>query len=206
MDANVNASDSDSGQTRRAGRPVYRLCGRGRPADGNLVEDLREYWSVNENWLEHPVPVDCNRICQEVVQVLSIAIQESGVSITQDRLPTVMAEEFPVRLVFQNLIGNAIKYRRPGETARIHVRARRKDEFWHFSVADNGIGIKAQHLNTIFALFKRLHTPDEYPGSGIGLAICKKIVERFGSQIWVESTFGQGSTFHFTLPAKGGDA
>src|SRR5712691_1332642 len=170
-----------------------------------MLKDLREYWSVNENWLEHPVPVDCNRVCEEILQVLSAAIQESGASITHDQLPTVMAEEVPMRMLFQNVIGNAIKYRRRDEPARIHIRAQRKDGFWRFSVADNGIGLEAQHLKTIFAPFKRLHGLDKYPGSGIGLAICKKVVERSGGQIWAESTLGQGSAFHFTLPAKDGD-
>ena len=170
-----------------------------------LLKDLREYWAVNEHWLEHPVPVDCSRVCEEVLQVLNAVIQESRASVTYDRLPIVMAEEVPMRLLFQNLIGNAIKYRRRDESAQIHIRTRRKDGLWRFSVADNGIGIEAQHLNTIFASFKRLHGLDEYPGSGIGLAICKKIVERSGGQIWAESTHGQGSTFHFTLPAKDSD-
>jgi light-regulated signal transduction histidine kinase (bacteriophytochrome) len=111
-----------------------------------------------------------------------------------------------MRLLFQNLIGNAIKYRRLDEPAHIRIRARRKDGLWRFSMADNGIGIEAQHLKTIFAPFKRLHGLDEYPGSGIGLTICKKIVERSGGQIWVESIHGQGSTFHFTFPAKDRDA
>jgi two-component system, chemotaxis family, CheB/CheR fusion protein len=172
-----------------------------------LLKDLREYWSVNEQWLERSVPIDSNRVCAEILQVLSAAIQESGASVTHSQLPTVMAEEVPLRLLFQNLIGNAIKYRRPEEPAKIHIQARRKDGLWRFSVADNGIGIEAQYLETIFAPFKRLHGLDHYPGSGIGLAICKKVVERSGGKIWVESSYGQGSTFHFTLPAKdGGDA
>jgi len=169
-----------------------------------LLKDLREYWAVNEQWLEHPVPVDCNRVCEETLQVLKATIQESGASVTHEQLPTVMAEEVPMRLLFQNLIGNAIKYRRSGEPARIHIGARRKDGLWRFSVADNGIGIEAEHLNTIFAPFKRLHALAEYPGSGMGLTICKKILERSGGQIWVESTYGQGSTFFFTLPAGDG--
>lgn len=170
-----------------------------------LLKDLREYWSVTEDWLKHPVPVDCNRVCEDIFQVLNASIQASGASVTHDQLPTVMAEEVPMRLLFQNLIGNAIKYRRPGEPAQIRIRARMKAGLWRFSVADNGIGIEAQHLKTIFAPFKRLHALDQYPGSGIGLAICKKIVERSGGQIWAESTHGLGSTFHFTLPAKDGD-
>jgi two-component system, chemotaxis family, sensor kinase Cph1 len=171
-----------------------------------LLKDLREYWAVHEHWLERSVPVDSNRVCEEILQVLNAPIKESGASVTHDPLPTVMTEEVPLRLLFQNLVGNAIKYRRPDEPPRIHIGARRKDGLWRFSVSDNGIGIEAQHLETIFAPFKRLHGLDQYPGSGIGLAICKKVVERSGGQIWAESTYGQGSTFHFTLPAKDGDA
>jgi len=171
-----------------------------------LLKDLREYWAVNEHLLECPVSVDCNHVCEEILRVLNAAIQESSAIVTHDQLPTVMAEEVPMRLLFQNLIGNAIKYRRPDEAVHIHIQARREAGLWHFSVTDNGIGIEAQYLETIFAPFKRLHGLDQYPGSGIGLAICKKIVERSEGQIWAESTYGQGSTFHFTLPAKDSDA
>jgi light-regulated signal transduction histidine kinase (bacteriophytochrome) len=171
-----------------------------------LLKDLREYWSVDEHLLQRAVPIDSNRVCEEVLQILSAPIQESGASVTRGPLPTVMAEEVPLRLLFQNLISNAIKYRRPQEPAQIHIHARKKDGLWRFSVDDNGIGIDAQYLETVFAPFKRLHGLDQYPGSGIGLAICKKVVERSGGEIWAESTYGQGSTFHFTLPAKDGDA
>jgi len=170
-----------------------------------LLKDLREYWSVNEQWLEHPVAVDCNNVSDKAIQILQGPIKESGAKITHDPLPTVMAEETPLTLLFQNLIGNAIKYHRNGETPHVHVSARREAGFWRFSVADNGIGIETQYLKTIFAPFKRLHSLEEYSGSGIGLAICQKIVERCGGEIWAESSYGQGSTFHFTLPAKGGD-
>jgi signal transduction histidine kinase len=105
-------------------------------------------------------------------------------------------------LLFQNLIGNAIKYRREGETPRIHVSARRDDHGeWRFSVRDNGLGIEAQFLDAIFAPFKRLHGT-EYSGTGIGLTISQRIVERYGGRIWVESTSGEGSVFYFTLPAR----
>jgi signal transduction histidine kinase len=100
----------------------------------------------------------------------------------------------------QNLIGNALKYRRSDEPARIHVSTQRSAGVWSFSVRDNGIGIEAEHLEKIFAPFKRLHG-SEYPGSGIGLAICQKLVERYGGRIWAESEYGQRSTFHFTIPA-----
>lgn len=131
-------------------------------------------------------------------------VRESGAVITHDSLPAVTAEEFPLTLLLQNLIGNAIKYRREDQPPRIRVSAVRGAGAWNFSVTDNGIGIEAEHLETIFAPFKRLHGR-EYPGTGLGLAMCSKIVERYRGRIWVESTPGQGAAFHFTLPAKGGD-
>jgi two-component system, chemotaxis family, sensor kinase Cph1 len=131
-------------------------------------------------------------------------VQESGASISHERLPVVTAEAVPLMLLFENLLGNAIKYRRPEEPPRIHMRALAENGLWHFMLSDNGIGIDPQYLETIFAPFKRLHGPDQYPGSGLGLAICKKLVERAGGRIWAESS-GQGSTFHLTLPRKDGD-
>ena len=110
------------------------------------------------------------------------------------------AEIVPLVLLFQNLIGNALKYARKGEAPRIHIAAQQKGGEWDFSVQDNGIGIEAKHLSTIFTPFKRLHGP-ERPGSGLGLAICQRIVERYKGRIWAESAYGRGSTFHFTLPA-----
>lgn len=104
--------------------------------------------------------------------------------------------------VFQNLIGNAVKFRGTAKPV-IRISAERKDQEWVFSVADNGIGIAPEHAEIIFVIFKRLHTRAEYPGSGIGLAICQKIIERHGGKIWVESKPGEGATFKFTLPARG---
>ena len=102
--------------------------------------------------------------------------------------------------VFQNLIGNAIKFRGQ-EPPWVHISAMRKDAAWQFAIRDNGIGIDPQYADRIFVVFQRLHTKDEYPGTGIGLAICKKIIERHGGRIWVESQLGKGATFYFTLPA-----
>jgi PAS domain S-box-containing protein len=131
---------------------------------------------------------------------LVTAIAESRAQISHDALPVVNAEPGQLAQLLQNLIGNALKFR-GDKPAVVHVGARREGSGWVFSVADRGIGIEPQYASRIFELFKRLHTRDEYAGTGIGLAICKKIVERHGGRIWVESQMGQGATFHFTLPA-----
>jgi two-component system, chemotaxis family, CheB/CheR fusion protein len=169
-----------------------------------LLRDLREYWSVNEQRAENIVPVDCNRVLGKALVYLEMPIRESGATLTHDSLPTVTAEELPLTLLFQNLISNAIKYRREDQPPLIHVSAARSAGTWTFSVTDNGIGINTEYLETIFAPFKRLHGR-EYPGTGLGLAMCAKIVERYRGRIWAESTLGRGAAFHFTLPAKGGD-
>lgn len=125
---------------------------------------------------------------------------EAGATVTHDPLPEVMAEPTQLGQLLQNLVGNALKFRAPGRPPAVHVSARREAEGWRFSVRDNGIGIDPAHAERIFVIFQRLHTREEYPGTGIGLAICKRIVERHGGRIWVESAPGQGSTFHFLLP------
>ena len=170
-----------------------------------LLKGLRDYWAVNEERVEQSVLVDGNRVLEKTLTYLDTRIQESGAIVSHDPLPTVMAEELPLLLLFQNLIGNALKYHRPGEPPRIHVSAQRSANAWNFSVRDNGLGIEPQHLESIFNPFKRLHGP-EYPGSGIGLAICQKIAERYRGRIWAESTRLQGSTFHFTIPSQGNGA
>ena len=132
---------------------------------------------------------------------LRAAIAESQAVVTHDPLPTVMADPFQMGQVFQNLIGNAIKYR-GSRKPEVHIRAEQRDGEWRFSVRDNGIGIAPQHHERIFGVFQRLHTREEYPGTGIGLALCEKIVERHGGRIWVESQPGKGSTFFLTLPQE----
>ena len=170
-----------------------------------LMTDLREYWSVNEQKVESAIPVDCNHVLEKALTYLEASLRESGGAVTHDPLPVVIAEETPMTMLFQNLISNAIKYRRLDAAPSIRISAARSGGSWKFSVTDNGIGIEAEHLQTIFGPFKRLHGR-EYPGTGLGLAMCQKIVERYGGRIWVESTFGQGSVFHFTLPARDGEA
>ncbi len=164
-----------------------------------LLKDLREYLLVNEQESEQRVPVDCNLVLEKALRFLEVAIQESGGGVTHDSLPTVMAEEVPLDLLFQNIVGNGLKYHKPGEMPQVHISAERTGNAWNFSVADNGIGIEAENLEKVFAPFKRFHGA-EYPGTGLGLAICQKIIERYDGRIWVESAYGQGSTFHFTIP------
>jgi len=134
---------------------------------------------------------------------LHTTIEECGARVDYDGLPTVYADGSQVTQLFQNLIGNALKFRRlnTDEAPRIRIHARRDGAGWTFAVQDNGIGIDPAYAGRIFVIFQRLHTREEYAGTGIGLAICKRIVERHGGRIWVESQPGQGATFLFTLPA-----
>jgi light-regulated signal transduction histidine kinase (bacteriophytochrome) len=147
---------------------------------------------------------DANSAIRKALSNLATAIQESKAAITVGPLPTVPIPEVQLQQVFQNLIANAIKYRSDPDTPRIHVRAVRTVADWLFSIQDNGIGIAAEYRERVFGIFKRLHGEGKYSGTGIGLAICQRLVERNGGRIWVESAgLGKGSTFFFTLPAEG---
>jgi light-regulated signal transduction histidine kinase (bacteriophytochrome) len=134
---------------------------------------------------------------------LRIAIEESGAKVESQPLPVVRGDPRQLIQLFQNLIGNALKFRKPGQPPLVEVRAGPDGDFWRFSVRDNGIGLDPRFSDRIFTIFQRLHTRDEYEGTGLGLAICKKIVERHGGRIWVESREGEGAAFFFTLPAAG---
>ena len=165
-----------------------------------LINDLLAYSRVGTRG-KSLKSTDCQVILREVRDNLMKAIEESGAVITQDPLPTVEGDEVQLLQLFQNLIGNAIKFH-SSETPRIHVTAKRRGHEWVFAIEDNGIGIAAEHQERIFSIFQRLHQRSEYPGTGIGLAICKKIVERHGGRIWVESRLGKGSTFYFSIPGE----
>jgi light-regulated signal transduction histidine kinase (bacteriophytochrome) len=145
-------------------------------------------------------PTESREVLQRALGNLRMAIEESGAVVSSDQLPAVLADQSQLTQVLQNLIGNAIKFR--GDAApRIEVSATNGGPNWTFAVRDNGIGIDPQYADRIFALFQRLHTRAEYPGTGIGLTICKKIIERHGGRMWVESRPREGATFYFTLRA-----
>jgi len=162
-----------------------------------LITDLLAYARVGTQ-VKPFEPVDCQKLLEEVEERLVIAVQESQAAITHDALPMVHGDKTQLGLLLQNLIGNAIKFR-GGAKPLIHVSARREGQLWEFSVADNGIGIDPQQFDRIFEIFQRLHDRSCYPGTGIGLAIAKKVVERHGGKIWVKSEPGKGTTFCFTL-------
>jgi signal transduction histidine kinase len=163
-----------------------------------LIQDLLAFSRVGRNGFAS-VSVDCNAVMAEVLQTLGAAIQETGAVVTHADLPAVCADRTQVTQIFQNLIGNAIKFHGK-QTPVVSMQAERADQQWRFSVSDNGIGIAPENAENIFVVFKRLHTRSEYPGNGIGLAICKKIVEHSGGRIWVESQAASGCSFKFTLP------
>jgi len=164
-----------------------------------LIDDLLTYSRVTTRGGQVEA-MRSEEILEEALAALHFAIQEAGATVTHGPLPTVRADATQLAQVFQNLVGNAVKFR-GAEPPRVHVEARREEGHWLFSVRDNGIGIDPEFRDRIFLIFQRLHTRREYPGTGIGLALCKKIVERHGGRLWVESEPGRGSTFFFTLPA-----
>ena len=163
-----------------------------------LIQDLLAYSRVGTKG-KRLEPTSCETVLDHALDNLQFAIEENGASVTHDPLPTVLADRSQLTQLFQNLIANAIKFRRE-EPPHVHLAAERGDSEWLFSIRDNGIGIEEEYGERIFEIFQRLHGRNEYSGTGIGLAICKKIVERHGGRIWVAANPGGGSTFHFTLP------
>lgn len=165
-----------------------------------LISDLLQYSRI-ETRAEPFEPISMNAAFHDAVGFLEAAIGDSAAKVTADELPTVIGDRMRLVQLFQNLIGNGIKYRGK-ETPRVHVSVERCDDEWIFSVRDHGIGIDPKHHERIFEIFKRLHTQQQYPGTGIGLAVCRRVVQRHGGRIWVESSPGAGSTFRFTVPVE----
>jgi PAS domain S-box-containing protein len=180
---------------------AYAVDGVTRMQD--LINDLLAYSRVGTRG-GNPEPTDLNWVLERVLRNLGPAIEDQGAEVVVDPLPTLSVDAVQMGQVFQNLIGNALKFRRPDVTPRVHVTARHGAEEWMFCVRDNGIGIEPEFAERIFVLFQRLHSRGQYPGTGIGLAICKKIIERHGGRIWVEPSPEHGSTFCFTLPERAG--
>ena len=167
----------------------------------HLLRGLRDYLQVSEEQALSESTVNLNEAVDKAIANLHDNIRQARASVTPDELPTVCAPETAMLQVFQNLIGNAVKYRSPERTPEVHITAQQRAADYIISVADNGIGIDSQYATQIFGIFRRLHG-QEYSGAGMGLAICQRIIERLGGKIWVESELGKGSTFRFTVPAR----
>ena len=165
-----------------------------------LINDLLEYSQVGTKGM-HLKCIESEFFLVQAITNLKTDIDDSSAVVTYNAMPEVIADSSQLCRLFQNLIGNAIKFRNE-KSPKIEISAERKGEEWLFSVRDNGIGIDPNNSDRIFVIFQRLHTRDEYEGTGIGLAICKRIVERHGGSIWVESAQGKGSTFYFTIPER----
>jgi PAS domain S-box-containing protein len=164
-----------------------------------LIEALLLYSRVNTRG-KSPEPTDCEDVLKQALNNLQVAIEEKDAEVTHDPLPGIMADGIQMVQLFQNLIGNGIKFQAEGQRPHVHVSAEDEGDGWLFSFRDNGIGIDPQFNERIFTIFQRLQARGEYPGTGIGLSVCKRIVERHGGRIWVESEVGKGATFKFTLP------
>jgi light-regulated signal transduction histidine kinase (bacteriophytochrome) len=165
-----------------------------------LISDLLAFSRIGRS-KEVAVPTNLEEVLAQVQSQLQGIIDSRAAQITHDPLPTIDCVPLEINQLLQNLISNGLKFQ-PGDKPRVHVSARKTGATWTFSVRDYGIGISPEHHRKIFQIFQRLHTSDQYEGTGIGLALCKKIVERHGGKIWLESEPGHGATFYFTLPAR----
>ena len=165
-----------------------------------LINDLLDYSRIITR-REPLKKINFEKVLDDVILNLQMKIKETSAKISYDELPSLMADRTQLMQLFQNLISNALKFRSK-KAPQIHISAQHTHNEWIFSVKDNGIGMEQRFLKKIFIIFQRLHTKDEYPGSGIGLAICKRIVDILNGRIWVESEVGKGSTFKFAIPIK----
>ncbi|HEX7025993.1 MAG TPA: ATP-binding protein [Gammaproteobacteria bacterium] len=166
-----------------------------------LIRDLISYSQIDAHSIPFE-PTDMNQVFEDTTRQLEASILETGAIVTRDTLPVVSGDRLQLVQLVQQLIGNAIKYH-SNKTPRVHMSARKNGTAWRFRVSDNGIGIAPKYQSRIFSLFRRLHTQQDYPGTGVGLPICRRVVHRHGGAIWVESEPGNGSTFYFTIPITG---
>lgn len=165
-----------------------------------MIQDILVYSKIT-NKERNLTYFNTNKVLEQCYLNLKTSIDDNDAQITHDDLPTIKVDEQLMVQLFQNIISNAIKYR-GYESPKIHISAKKDDKQWLFSVKDNGIGISGKHLDKIFTIFQRLHTNEEYEGTGIGLAIAQKIVHQHGGKIWVESKLGEGTVFYFTIPTE----
>lgn len=182
------------------GREFLQFIIDGAAQMRRMIADILELSRVGSGEIDTQ-PTDIGALVDEVCSVLRMDIEQAGAKVEHDALPVVPADEGQIRQLFQNLIGNAIKFRPPDRKPVIRISSRQTADGWHFQVADNGIGIPQDKQDKLFGLFVRLHTEDQFPGTGLGLAICRRIVERHGGRIWLESEPDKGTTFHFILAA-----
>jgi PAS domain S-box-containing protein len=167
----------------------------------SLVNDLLAYARLTTE-IERPSSIALDEDLEAALSHLEQAIKESDATVTHDPLPTLPVDRGQMVRLFQNLIGNAVKYRKPGQPPKVHVSAEQRGTEWMISIRDNGIGFDPQFASSIFLPFKRLHSAESYPGTGVGLSICRRILQAQGGRIWAESSPGEGSTFFFTLPVE----
>jgi signal transduction histidine kinase len=191
------------GQLDKQGDEYLEYIQTGTRRMAALIEDLLSYSQIVHS-TEKGVPVDCSVVLDKVLESCRVIIEENVAIVTRDPLPVVEGDEGQISQLFHNLLTNALKYRKREVAPEVHVSARRTADEWIFSFRDNGIGIAKENLEQIFVIFKRLHKKTEYPGTGIGLALCQRIIEGRAGRIWVESTPGAGSTFYFTWPDSEG--
>lgn len=187
-----------SGQLDEPGDKYLEFINRSAEKMQNLIKDLLDYSRVGRNL--NVTDVDCKKVIEEVKSALETLINESGALIKHNGLPVIKADELKMRQLFQNLLSNAVKFRRKDIQPVVNISAEEKDSHYHFTVTDNVIGIDRKYIPKLFVIFQRLHNDKEYKGTGIGLAICKKIVLLHHGKIWIESTPGEGSSFHFHIP------
>ncbi len=164
----------------------------------NLIDGLLDFSQINNHVKRNEV--DCNTIIDSILRDIDKVIAENSAQIIYNELPVILGDEIAIRQLFINLISNGIKYKSPDRTPVIKVSYSNKEDTHYFSISDNGMGIKEKYQDQIFELFSRLHINSEIPGTGIGLSICKKVINSLEGRLWVESKFGKGSTFHFTIP------
>lgn len=188
-----------AGQLDDEAHRYIRYCVEGAARMHQLIQDLLTYARASKAGAEVKRAVDLNAMLDRVLENLQAAIEETHATVTRVSLPCLLVEEIRIQQLFQNLVGNALKYRRPEEPPRVEIAVEPRGADWLFTVRDNGIGIEPEYRQSVFEAFKRVH-PGARAGTGLGLAICKRIVESLGGRIWVESEPGRGSTFHFTLP------